>query len=94
MLHPETQPSTTVGEGIRDSVQYRAKLSVVCPFCNELTGTGKNSRAAHIGRHMEEIAFTVCNTPYQEWDFYSDSSMSSFHEDVSKEEKIQPFRTH
>ena len=38
---------------------------------------------------MEEIAFTVCNTPYQEWDFYSDSSMSSFHEDTSKREKLR-----
>ncbi|KAL8851133.1 MAG: hypothetical protein Q9221_003936 [Calogaya cf. arnoldii] len=89
VLHREAQTSTTVAEGTRDSIQYISKQSVLCPFCNELTGTGKNGRAAHIGRHMEEIAFTVCNTPYQEWDFYSDSSMSSFHEDTSKREQLR-----
>lgn len=92
--HDEDPSTTTTAERAQQSIQHRSKQSVVCPFCKESTGTGKNGRAAHIGRHMEEIAFTACNTPYQEWDFYSDSSMSSFNEDtpdvtVARESRLE-----
>ncbi|KAI4239517.1 MAG: hypothetical protein LQ349_000277 [Xanthoria aureola] len=87
--HDEDPSTTTTAERAQQSIQYRSKQSVVCPFCKESTGTGKNGRAAHIGRHMEEIAFTACNTPYQEWYFYSDSSLSSFNEDVTRESRLE-----
>lgn len=54
-----------------------SKKPVLCPFCHEYTGSGKNSRRDHIGRHMEEVAFAVVSTPYAEWDFYSASTLSS-----------------
>ena len=45
-----------------------------CLFCNENIAFGRTERVRHIGRHMEEIAFTVVTKPYEEWDFYSMSS--------------------
>lgn len=48
--------------------------SNICLFCGEEIATTKEDRGRHIGRHMEEIAFTVVSKPYEEWDFYSDSS--------------------
>ena len=58
-------------------VRRKSEESVLCPFCGVNTQSGKNGRKAHVGRHMEEIAFTIVNTSYQEWDFYSDSSLRS-----------------
>ena len=78
--HEEAVFDDKVANRTRKSIQNRSKQSVLCHFCEEPTGTGKNGRAAHVGRHMEEIAFTVCNVPYQEWDFYSDSSVSSLND--------------
>ena len=51
-----------------------------CIFCGEQTGGENNNREKHIGRHMEEIAFAVVRKPYEEWDFYSDSSGQAQHE--------------
>ena len=53
--------------------------SFVCIFCGERTETGKgnNSGVRHVGRHMEEIAFTVVPKAYEEWEFYSESSSTS-----------------
>ena len=50
--------------------------SFVCPFCGTRLGGGKgpDSRGRHVGRHMEEIAFTVVSKVYSDWEFYSDSS--------------------
>ena len=52
--------------------------SRVCVFCGERTCGEKTltdyDRCHHVGRHMEEIAFTVISKPYEDWDFYSDSS--------------------
>ena len=45
-----------------------------CLFCNENIAFGRTERVRHMGRHMEEIAFTVVTKPYEEWDFYSMSS--------------------
>ena len=47
---------------------------IVCLFCGEETAAGEDYRGKHIVRHMEEIAFTVVSKPYEEWNFYSDSS--------------------
>lgn len=45
-----------------------------CIFCREVLSATRTKRAEHLGRHMEEIAFSVLTKPYEDWDFYSDSS--------------------
>lgn len=45
-----------------------------CVFCGEVLPASRTGRGRHIGRHMEEIAFTVVTKPYKAWDFYSDSA--------------------
>ena len=50
-------------------------VNLECPFCNEDIGFDLIERVRHIGRHMEEIAFAIVTKPYEEWDFYSDSSL-------------------
>lgn len=55
--------------------------SIKCPFCGQQKawGSGPDSRAGHVGRHMEEIAFVVIPQVYEDWDFYSDAlSATSF----------------
>ena len=42
-----------------------------CPFCH---ASAFGITTLHVGRHMEEIAFAVVTKPYEEWDFYTDSS--------------------
>ena len=51
----------------------------LCPFCDEKTDRGTRARGDHLGRHMEEIAFAVVTKPYEDWDFYSTSSLPSEH---------------
>ncbi len=60
-------------------LKRRRGESFVCIFCGERTeaGKGDNSRRWHVGRHMEEIAFTVVPKAYEEWEFYSESSSTS-----------------
>ena len=49
--------------------------AMTCIFCREvLSAMTRNNRAEHLGRHMEEIAFSVVTKPYEEWEFYSDDS--------------------
>lgn len=53
---------------------------IACLFCGEVLSKAWSKRdeyARHVGRHMEEIAFAVVTKPYEEWDFYSDSSGKS-----------------
>ena len=50
---------------------------LLCPFCDEKTDRGMWPRRDHLGRHMEEIAFAVVTKPYEDWDFYSTSSLRS-----------------
>lgn len=50
-----------------------------CIFCRERIGAGNYdnaelARGHHVGRHMEEIAFTVVSKAYEEWEFYSEAS--------------------
>ena len=52
---------------------------LLCPFCGEKTDQGTWARGKHLGRHMEEIAFAVVTKPYEDWDFYSTSSLRSEH---------------
>ena len=49
--------------------------SLLCPFCGERMDRGELTRGKHLGRHMEEIAFAVVTKPYEDWDFYSTSSL-------------------
>ena len=51
----------------------------MCIFCGERTeaGKGDNARGRHLGRHMEQIAFTVVPKAYEEWEFYSESSSAN-----------------
>ena len=49
-----------------------------CLFCGEmLSKANLRERAEHVGRHMEEIAFSVVTKPYEDWDFYTESSRKS-----------------
>ncbi|KAL8821610.1 MAG: hypothetical protein Q9191_007272 [Dirinaria sp. TL-2023a] len=51
---------------------------LACLFCGEMLRKSMlDERARHIGRHMEEIAFSVVTKPYEDWDFYTDSSAKS-----------------
>lgn len=63
--------------------KLRKNAAVACVFCGEQTGGKNNNREQHIGRHMEEIAFAVVRKPYEEWDFYSDSSGLAYHDITS-----------
>lgn len=66
-----SQLDHNVSEGL---VTSNAQGSNNCLFCGEETDTVKDGRSRHIERHMEEVAFMVVSRPYEEWDFYSDSS--------------------
>lgn len=52
-----------------------------------------DTRARHVGRHMEEIAFSMVTKPCEVWDFYSDSSKTSDkrEESISKWAKVAIF---
>ena len=53
---------------------------ITCVFCGEvLLEDGWEERVRHVGRHMEEIAFTVVTKSYEDWEFYSDASSSKLH---------------
>lgn len=56
---------------IRTSKIYE---NTICPFCDQKEFHEEGSRRRHIERHMEEVAFAIVSKPYEEWDFYSDSS--------------------
>ena len=50
-----------------------------CAFCEEvLSNYDRIDRSRHLARHMEEIAFTVVPKPYEDWDFYSDTSSVNY----------------
>ena len=50
-----------------------------CVFCGEVLLEDEwEERVRHVGRHMEEIAFTVVTRIYEDWEFYSDASSSKF----------------
>lgn len=64
------------------SGQNPADNERVCPFCDDQPTPGA-SACRHIGRHMEEIAFSVVSIPYEDWSFYSDSSLVGSSKDLS-----------
>ena len=44
---------------------------IVCLFCGERIRVGDDI-SQHVGRHMEDIAFSVVSKPYNEWSFFFD----------------------
>jgi len=48
-----------------------------CIFCDEVLNERESHRERHLGRHMEEIAFTAVAKLHEEWAFYSDSSSAA-----------------
>ncbi len=82
LLHEIRWHELEPGEFDSDLQEWKRKENAtgVCVFCGEQTGGKNNSRDKHIGRHMEEIAFAVVRKPYEEWDFYSDSSGPAHHD--------------
>ena len=63
------------------TIKSKKQESIVCIFCGDHTEAGKvdNARGRHVGRHMEEITFTVVPKAYEEWEFYSESSSANSH---------------
>ena len=58
--------------------RFQKETSITCLFCQEvLPRRPWGTRSQHIGRHMEEIAFSVVRKPCEDWDFYTDSSIDS-----------------
>lgn len=51
-----------------------AGLPENCMFCMKSTGKTARDYARHVGRHMEEIAFTVVPKQYEDWEFYSEDT--------------------
>lgn len=61
-----------------ESQKTTQKDDIACLFCREILSNAKRiERARHVGRHMEEIAFSVVTKPYEDWDFYTNSSGKS-----------------
>ena len=73
LLHEITQHELTPGH-FRASTSRKPEenLARVCLFCGEELRIDEHGK--HVSRHMEEIAFAVVRKPYEDWDFYSDSS--------------------
>ena len=44
-----------------------------CIFCGQKLENSRKERIRHIGRHMEDIAFSVVPRAYNDWAFYSES---------------------
>ena len=76
ILHKIQRHELEPGDSVSDLLQRKLSGSATgpCIFCGEQTGGKTNNLEKHVGRHMEEIAFAVVRKPYEEWDFYSDSS--------------------
>ena len=76
--HELTAKSNFTGQARWHTIKSIARVnaSFPCIFCGEKVGGEDHRRDKHVGRHMEEIAFAVVRKPYEEWDFYSDSSSS------------------
>ena len=79
--------------------QSSAGPNIECLFCGESDvyfDSSRNdcsrARTRHISRHMEEIAFAVVPKPYEEWEFYSDSSSESLMSSCSSILDVLPNR--
>ena len=79
LIHEIEVHELCLSEHSARTAKRKREESIVCIFCGERTeaGNGNNSRGRHVGRHMEEIAFTIVRKAYEDWDFYTDSSSSN-----------------
>ena len=68
-----------------------ARENTKCLFCGENNLYVEDSRRRHIERHMEEVAFAVVSKPYEEWDFYSDSSSEAYRTFEDEDPKQLPY---
>ena len=72
-----------VGESLSEGLKIlkMQALHKDCLFCGKVLSEagweGWEELSRHIGRHMEEIAFTIVTKPYEDWEFYSDASDAS-----------------
>ena len=66
-----------MGMGVSNMSPNKVYEKPRCPFCGESNLHVMGSRRRHVERHMEEVAFAVVSKPYEEWDFYSDSTSKS-----------------
>ena len=62
-----------------------------CIFCAELLPALPRLRFSHVGRHMEEIAFAVIPRQYEDWEFYSESTIAHpLEQKSSKRDSVAP----
>lgn len=62
-------PSKVHGSSLLSQLSRSAMgIPEACIFCTESTGQTMRDYARHVGRHMEEIAFSVLPTQYEDWD--------------------------
>ena len=52
---------------------FQAPRKYHCVFCGEKIGIEEDDREQHVGRHMEEIAFSVVSKLYDESESCSDT---------------------
>ena len=78
----KTSPGTSQSSSSESTYM---KENESCTFCGLTTtgAMGKNSWCRHVGRHMEEIAFTVISKTYKDWEFYSDSATTGSSHDFN-----------
>lgn len=63
---------------MENNLEDISRIDNACLFCGEmLPKANSRARTRHVGRHMEEIAFSVVTKPYEDWDFYTESSRKS-----------------
>ena len=60
-----------------------------CSICGEALKDKLEKSIRHVARHLEEIAFAVATKPYEDWEFYSETSASS----KEKPPEIAPSRS-
>jgi hypothetical protein len=90
-MNHEVECNSRLWQGVnvnRRLAQSGIQGVVTCLFCGTEIAAGEDYRGKHIVRHMEEIAFTVVSKPYEQWEFYSDSSDKNSVQ--SKEPRQQP----
>ncbi len=90
----DTYQSKSAFEDHESSIHQSSSRNIgafnkICLFCGEPSNS-KHSHVQNVGRHMEEIAFTVVAKPYEAWEFYTDSSSGISAKEL---EVLQSYRT-
>ena len=82
LLYPTLKQLRRHYSACHSTVPLLSDDSIACVFCGEVLPALVPMRFRHIGRHMEEIAFAVIPRQYEDWEFYSDSTV--VHPEVKK----------